>query len=268
MISSCSQLFYYPNSILYSDPQDNGFKLNEVRFETKDGHSLHGWHFPNTLDAKKPKGLVLFFHGNAQNISAHYPHLMWAREQGLDYFIFDYRGYGLSEGSPHQPGLYLDAMAALKLVHEWKEERDIPKLIVYGQSLGGAVAARALEDDPKLSEIDLLVFDSTFTSYTEVASRKLGRAWPLAYVLVSDEYSPKESYSKFKNPVLVIHSKADRVVEYQNGRDVFSLLATDKKWFWELENAPHSAVFFVKEGHYRKKFMDLVDSLSPNSDKQ
>ena len=193
---------------------------------------------------------------------------MWAREKGLDVFIFDYRGYGLSEGSPHRSGLYLDAKAALELAHEWTEKRKIPQLIVYAQSLGGAVAARALEDDPKLSEIDLLVFDSTFASYTDIARRKVGWASPLAYLLISDEYSPKSSYPKFQNPVLVIHSKADKVVEFENGKELYSLLTTSKRWFWELEKAPHSTVFFVKEGYYRKKFMDLVDSLSQGLDKR
>lgn len=249
-------------------------EFEDIDFESGDGTPLHGWYFKNTLTPKGPKGLILFFHGNAQNITAHYPNFVWALEHGYDYFIFDYRGYGLSEGSANQQGLHKDALAALDLAHQWRAEKEMPQLIVYSQSLGGIVAAKALEDDPKRDEISLVVFDSTFSSYQQVAYKKMQQAgWlrflsPLGKVLMSDEYAPTDIYEKLETPVLVIHSKDDQIIDYENGEQIFERLQTNKKWFWSLENAPHISVFFVQEGLYRQKFKDLLDSLPQEKDKQ
>lgn len=265
--TGCTQLFYQPSSRLYSDPAAAGINFENVYFESSDGVRLHGWFFPQASQETESKGLILFFHGNAQNITSHYLNFFWILEKGWDFFIFDYRGYGLSEGKASQQGVHKDGLAALKLSHKWMQEKNYPKFVVYAQSLGGTIAARSLQDDPKREEIDLIVFDSTFPSYQRIARNKLKSTGilsflsPLIPVLISDEYSPDDFYQKITNPVLVVHGQKDNVVEYQYGEEIFGKLQTQKKWFWSFEEGGHIDVFFSNEGKNRDRFLDLVDTL-------
>lgn len=265
--TGCTQIFYQPTSRLYSDPAAAGINFENVYFESVDGVRLHGWLFPQSSKEKKSKGLILFFHGNAQNITSHFVNFFWILEEGWDFFIFDYRGYGLSEGKASQQGVHKDGLAALKLSHQWVSEKGYPKFVVYAQSLGGTIAARSLQDDPKREEIDLIVFDSTFPSYQRIARNKLKSTGifsflsPLVPVLVSDEYSPDAFYQEITNPVLVVHGQKDAVVEYHYGEEIFQKLQTQKKWFWSLEEGRHIDVFFSEEGKNRDRFLDLVETL-------
>lgn len=269
--TSCTQVFYQPTSALYSDPAKLGIEFENIYFTTDDGVRLHGWFFPSTQAQKgeKSKGLILFFHGNAQNITSHYANLAWIVEHGWDFFIFDYRGYGLSESTASQQGVHKDGLAALKLAHQWREEKAYPKFIVYGQSLGGTIAARALQDDPKISQVDLIIFDSTFPSYQNIARLKLKKSGLFSFlsfltpVLISDEYSPYEFYPKIKNSVLVIHGEKDNIVEYQFGKEIYERLVSEHKWFWSLEEGRHIDVFFAHDQKMRQRFLDFLDDLKP-----
>lgn len=274
LTTSCTQVFYQPTSQLYSDPAQLGLEFENIYLTTDDGVRLHGWFFPSKKTAAHPssKGLILFFHGNAQNITSHYANLFWIVEQGWDFFIFDYRGYGLSESTASQQGVHQDALAALKLSHQWVEDKSYPKFIVYGQSLGGTIAARALQDDPLIDRVDLIVFDSTFPSYRKIARHKLKQAWmlsflrPLTPLLISDEYSPESFYPQIKNPVLVIHGERDNIVEYQFGKEIYEMLTTEKKWFWSLKEGQHIDVFFNHDQKYRQRFVEFLNNDFRESD--
>jgi len=214
---------------------------------------------------KEKKGLIIFFHGNAQNLTSHWLNLGWILREGYDVFIFDYRGYGLSKGSANQQGLNKDSLAALDWAH--KRAKSYPKFIVYGQSLGGVVSLRALQDFPHRADINLLVLDSTFTSYQGIAFDKLLHAGilipfsPLAYVLVSDEYAATDFVSKIKIPTLVIHGDKDPVVPYKFGEEIFEKLTSKKKWWWSIKDGSHTDVFYPHHEKYRMRFLELLQDL-------
>ncbi len=226
---------------------------------------LHGWWLKNS--DKKKSGVILFFHGNAENISTHFYNLAWLTKYGYDVLCIDYRGYGKSQGKPSQKGTYLDALAALDYAYD---HLFIPlkskKFIVYGQSLGGAIAGRSIIDWSKKDKVNLLVLDSTFSSYQNIAFDKLKSVWltfllsPLAYILVSDEMEFKSKISEIKPiPTLVIHGDNDMVIPQKFGKEIFDRLTT-QKWWWSIPKGEHIDVFMRHEFLYRKQFLTFLDS--------
>lgn len=115
MVSSgcASKYFYYPTSTVHQTPAQHRLKYEDVTFRSKDGTKLNGWFLPAP---GKPIGTVIHFHGNAQNMTAHFSFVDWIPREGFNLFVFDYRGYGESGGSPSRLGLYEDALAAIDYV--------------------------------------------------------------------------------------------------------------------------------------------------------
>lgn len=267
LLSSCTSLFYQPDRYLYTNPKDYQLKFENFYFKSSDNIKLHAWHFKNSLNPSKPKGLILQFHGNAENMSTHYLSLAWITKFGYDLLAFDYRGYGTSEGKPSKDGLYRDSIAALNFTETLIKKMKISKFIVYGQSLGGALAAKAVANYKNKKVIDLLVLDSTFMDYKEVAAQTLSSHWPtwpftpLAYILVSNKYKTTDDIAGLKESVLVIHGKKDRIVKFKNGEAIYETLSTKNKKFWQIDDGRHIDVFNRKDDFYRKKFIKYLDNL-------
>lgn len=266
LLTSCSHLFYHPTKISYVDPNKFVSAIEDVWFTSKDGTKLNAWWMP-TIKIK-PKGTIIFFHGNAENISSHFLNLAWITHEGYNVFIFDYRGYGASQGTPGQEGIYLDSLAALDLGRDLNQKiSPRGKLIVLGQSLGGVVSLRALVDWQFKKEVDLIVQDSTFMSYKDVAFDKLKSYWPtflfspLALVLISDEYASLKVAHKIKSPLLVISGDKDQVVPLKFSKELFKKVKSKKKWFWKIKNGIHTDVFAYHDFKYRKKFLDFLETL-------
>ncbi|HXH76405.1 MAG TPA: alpha/beta hydrolase [Bacteriovoracaceae bacterium] len=264
--SGCSGVFYQPSRNHFTEPAQFKLKHQEVFFESSDGTKLHGWFLPTT--SKKPKGTIIQFHGNAENLSTHYLSLIWLIEQGYNLFTWDYRGYGKSEGKPSQAGIYLDALAALMKGRELHAGKGL--LIVYGQSLGGAVSLRALPDFKYVNEINILVHDSGFASYQDVGFSVLKSRWffwpfsPLAFLLVSDEYAGEKVLSKIHLPTLVVVGEKDPVVSAKLGKETYKKIPSYRKWLWILPEGRHIDVFHHGEERYRKQFLALLEQLSPH----
>lgn len=265
-LQSCSHLFYHPSDKHFVDPMN--FKLNyqDVFFKSKDGVNLHGWFFPSK--SNNPKGTVIQFHGNAQNISTHFFSLIWLIDHGYNLFTFDYRGYGKSEGKPNQEGIYLDALAALEKGKELHDKNGKGKFIVYGQSLGGAVSLRAIPDFKNSNEISLIVMDSAFASYKDIAFEKLKNVWflwpvsPLAFVLVSDKYAADDVYEKLTRPTLVIVGMEDDVIPPKFGKNIYKGVKSKDKWLWKLPHGKHIDAYHHDNGIYRQQFLDLVERIN------
>ncbi|MCM2351196.1 MAG: alpha/beta hydrolase [Bacteriovoracaceae bacterium] len=265
-LQSCSHLFYHPSDKHFVDPMK--FKLNyqDVFFKSKDSVNLHGWFFP--AKSNNPKGTVIQFHGNAQNISTHFFSLIWLIDHGYNLFTFDYRGYGKSEGKPNQEGIYLDALAALEKGRELHEKNGKGKFIVYGQSLGGAVSLRAIPDFKYSNNISLIVMDSAFASYKDIAFDRLKNIWflwpvsPLAFLLVSDKYAADEVYEKITRPTLVIVGMKDDVIPPQFGKDIYKGVKSKDKWLWKLPHGSHIDAYHHDNGIYRQQFLDLVEKIN------
>ncbi|MDZ4675876.1 MAG: alpha/beta hydrolase [Oligoflexia bacterium] len=261
---SCTHLLYHPTQHQYYDPVKAGVTPDEIWFENDEGQKLFGWYFH--AKTKTPsKALIVFFHGNAENLSSHFATLLFVLEQGYDFFIFDYSGYGKSPGKPTPKATIQDGKAAIKWASDHRKGKP---LVVFGQSLGGAIAMRSVAEVKDQIPIDLVVVDSTFHSYKSVANRLMRKHWvtwlfsPLAYVLMNDTYSPEDSISKLSPiPMVVIHGDQDQTVDYQLGKEVFHL-AQQPKEFWEVPGGMHTDAFWRHGKTYRDKFIKRLDSLN------
>jgi fermentation-respiration switch protein FrsA (DUF1100 family) len=201
-------LLFFPSRVLDLTPEAAGLPYVDVDFETEDGEQLHGWWIPSPTAPSV--GHVLLFHGNAGSISGRVLHARLLADAGLDSFLFDYRGYGRSSGSPSEQGTYSDARAARAAVLR-QPGVDGNRLFFLGESLGGAVAlALALEAPPAG-----LVLQSTFTSV-----RDMGRLhYPiLPGGLVPDAYPSLRRIPGLRAPLLVLHGDRDEIVPLAQGQ--------------------------------------------------
>lgn len=268
-LSGCSSMLYYPSPHAYTDPAQFRHKPELIDFKSDDGLRLHGWYFKSPV--RPAKATILFFHGNAQNLSTHFFSLYWLLEHGYDYFIFDYRGFGNSEGKPSPEGTLKDGKAALKWVNENKDPSS--KTVIFAQSLGSAVALRvacdATEENGSVG-FESVIVDSGFVSYRRVAQKALSRSWILwpfqwlAHVVLSDEYAPKDCVSKISpRPLLVVHGDSDQTVDFSHGEKLFNL-SREPKEFWKIEGGRHTDFVFRENFRYRPLFLDWVErSLIP-----
>ncbi|MFP5387146.1 MAG: alpha/beta hydrolase [Bacteriovoracia bacterium] len=263
---SCSHVFYQPSPKHFVDPAKFKLAYDDIFFESGDGTKLHGWFFK--AKTARPKGTIVQFHGNAQNISTHFFSLIWVLDHGYNLFTFDYRGYAKSEGKPSQAGIYLDALAAFDKGFDLHKKHGGGNFVIYGQSTGGAISLRAIPDWNKKEEITLIVMDSAFASYQDIAFDKLTSRWflypisPLAFLLISDEYAADEVFEKITRPTLVIVGKHDVVVPPKFGKKIFKEIKAEKKWLWKVSRGSHIDVYHHSEGtSFREKFISLLDQL-------
>ena len=197
-----SSPFYYPDTVLYSTPASAGLKFENVEFTSADGTRLTGWFIPATeyRNPKHAKGTVVHFHGNAQNMSAHWQFVSWLPQRGFNVFVFDYRGYGKSRGTPEPKGVFEDSNAALNYVRSRKDV-DPDRLVVLGQSLGGTNAI-AVVGSGNSSGVKAIAIEATFYSYAAIANDKFYGAG----VLVDDTYSAERYVSNLAPiPLLLVH---------------------------------------------------------------
>ncbi|MES2964142.1 MAG: alpha/beta hydrolase [Bdellovibrionota bacterium] len=262
-LTGCSSFLYYPTREEHVDRKKMPLQPEDMTITSGDGTKLHAWRFKSAL--KKPSPCVLVhFHGNAQNLSTHFYSFYTAPSQGYDYVIFDYRGYGSSEGKPFPRGTVEDGHAALRFVRDMYPGRP---LVVVGQSLGGAVALRTVIDMKNEVPVKLVVVDSTFSSYRSVARKAMSRSWitwllqPIAWLSMSDRYAPKGRLKEIAPiPLVVIHGDQDRGVEHELGREVFEE-ASEPKEFWHIPGGGHTDFMFREKGKYAEKFYDKLDAV-------
>jgi pimeloyl-ACP methyl ester carboxylesterase len=256
LLSGCTSLIYQPDKVLYAHPDQFNTKFDIITFKSLDETKLSAWRlFSKT---PHPKNLVVFFHGNAQNLTSHFVNLVWLTDHGYDVLIFDYRGYGLSEGEPNPKGVAEDGLAFLNYGYEAFKKGGFEKFIVYTQSLGGAVALRSLEDFSHRDEISLLVLDSTFLSPRIVARDKTNF---ILAKLISNDYTANPELKHLTMPVLSIHSTADFVISYKLGESLYQSIPNLKKELWTFSAKGHGDVFFVENEKYRKMFLEYVQGL-------
>jgi hypothetical protein len=247
-----SQLVYFPQTgrDFIATPEQRGLPYESVIIPTEDGLKLHGWFVPAQA-AMGTAGTVLFFHGNAGNISHRIDYLSMFHRLGYQTFIFDYRGYGQSSGAPSESGTYIDAQAAWDyLVEEKGIQPD--RIALFGESLGGAVAAwLAARERPAL-----LVLASVFTSLPDMAAK----IYPFLPVrlLSRFNYNTLEYLESVACPVFIAHSPQDEIVPFAQGRALYEA-ASEPKEFLELEGGHNDGFIFMREAWVRalSKFMAL-----------
>src|SRR5512135_64691 len=155
VLGGCAPMFFHPARELAAPPELAGGSLEEVFFPSTDGVRLHGWIL---RPPGPPKGTVLFFHGNAENMSTHVNAVLWLVKAGYQVFAFDYRGYGSSDGTPDIPGVNRDGVAALEFVFRIMGGEG-GGVVVVGQSLGGPIATYAVANSSRKGEVKALIVD-------------------------------------------------------------------------------------------------------------
>lgn len=255
-------MFYYPDRTIYDTPDRHGLKYEEVSFPSRDGTRLSGWFIPAV---GKPRGTVIHFHGNAQNMTAHFGFVSWLPSRGFNLFVFDYRGYGKSAGSAGRRGVYQDSLAALDYVST-RPDIDQKRLLVLGQSLGGANAIAALA--ARLSGgIRAVAIDSAFASYRGMVRDKIAEMpflsffkGPLSRLLIGNDYSADAVIASIApTPLLIIHGTKDSVVPYSHGQRLFEL-AREPKQFWTIEGADHTEAFADSTSEYCTRLVAFFDA--------
>lgn len=258
--SSCSpvglmdQVFvYFPEKRVIGTPDDAGLNFEDAVFAAEDGTTLHGWFLPG----EDGRPLVLFFHGNAGNISHRLENLRLFRERlGVSVFILSYRGYGRSEGRPSEAGLYRDARGALA----WLEERgwNRQEMIYFGRSLGAAVAAQLALEAPPAG----LVLETPFPSIDAMGRRH----YPLLYRLlgwtVEGRYDTLGKIGEIRTPLLIFQGDADEVVPVAMAREIFQA-ANAPKTFHLIPGAGHNDTVFVGGEAYWQKWRRFVGEVTP-----
>lgn len=241
-------ILFFPDRRLHATPAQWGFDYEDVTFHTEDGVQLHGWYVPSAGASR----VLLFFHGNAGNISHRGDSVAIFNRLGLDVFIFDYRGYGRSDGQPGEAGLYRDAAAAWRYLTGTRgfEDREV---ILFGRSLGGAVAANLAAEVPAGG----LILESTLSSARDVANA----VFPVLsrLVLLRYNFDTLAAVRRASCPLLVLHSRDDEVMPFRLGEKVYAA-AGEPKRFVEI-SGDHNSGFLRSQPEYEAALADFVRTI-------
>ncbi|HEX7027580.1 MAG TPA: alpha/beta hydrolase [Gammaproteobacteria bacterium] len=238
---ACTGVFFHPLPTLVRTPADIGLQYRDIDIQGEAGR-LHGWYLPAR---GKAFGTVLYAHGNAENLSTHIGGVYWLPAAGFNVIIFDYRGYGRSEGEPSARGLVDDTRAFIQYAQTLPEAQ-AGGLVVYGHSLGGSVLISAVAGMEDTGGIRGMIIESAFSNYRRIAREKLSQFWLTsllqwtAYLLVTGEPDPLKDIARIEGiPMLIIHSRNDEVIPFSHGPALFAA-ANEPKQHWWLEDRHHN----------------------------
>ncbi len=226
-------------------PSAVGLAYEPVELVTSDNITLDGWFIP----AAENRGVILFFHGNAGNISHRFDSLLLFNRMGFSTLIFDYRGYGRSQGRPSEAGTYKDAEAAW---HYLTDKRAIApsRIVLFGRSLGAAVAAHQAGEH----RAGALIVESSFTSVPDIAA-ELYPFLPVRW-LIRFDYNVLQGLQRVSCPVLVVHSRDDEIIPFRHGQTLFAT-ANEPKQFLELRGG-HNDGFLVTGPNYTRNLDEFL----------
>lgn len=275
LLAGCANsLFYYPDRHDYEPQLVHAVPHEDVWIDTTDGLRLNGWFLKAQGTAR---ATVVFLHGNAQNLTSHVAYVDWLPAAGYNVLIVDYRGYGLSTGKPSRQGVFDDAKAAWFYARSRKDV-DPGKMILFGQSLGGANAL-ALAGRVQLPGLRAVIADSAFSSYGRIGREKMLQIpvlgwllWPFSPLIVSGGLSAEPVVSHIAPvPLLLIRGDQDEVVPPSHSERLFER-AGAPKLLWTVHGAGHTEAL----GRFRAttaprllKFLDYalsgdVEKLDPD----
>jgi hypothetical protein len=223
------RMAFFPWTGVQQTPAAGGLEFTELRIPTADGETLHGWWMPHP----EPRAQVIYWHGNGGNLSLWLDVLVDLRRRGFSVMAVDYRGYGASTGRPSERGLYRDAEA----VHAYFArhlKRDGTPVVVWGRSLGCAVASYAAAKNPP----DALILESPFP---DVRALFAGNPIMLGLSVFSTYRFPTAAHLQdYRGRLLVIHGEADSIIPFSRGQRVFERAVSADKVFVALQGADHN----------------------------
>lgn len=251
LLPSCrleDSLIFQPSAEIVHTPRDIGLEFEDLFFTATDGVRLNGWFIPH----REARATLVWFHGNAGNIGHRVENIKLLHDKvGVNIFIFDYRGYGRSEGRVSEEGTYLDGEAALELVlKKFGVERR--RTILFGRSLGAAVATEMANRFDSQG----LILESPFVSIREMA-RVVFPFLPIGSLLKT-RYDVREKIRKIKTPLLVLHGDRDEVVPFSQGKMVFAAAPEPKKFF-AIAGAGHNDTYLTGGESYFQQLRIFID---------
>ncbi len=236
------KLIFFPARRLEAAPTQIGLAYEDLFLKTKDGVRIHAWYIPS----EKNRAAMLFCHGNAGNISHRLESIALYHQFGFNILIFDYRGYGKSGGRPDEDGLYQDARAAYDFLRDVKKT-PTGKIIIFGRSLGGAVACETALTHP----CGALIMESAFTSTADMG-RRLYPFFPTRF-LIRHAFASIKKISRVKCPILIIHSRDDEMIPFAMGESLYQTARTPKT-FLPIHGSHNSG--FLTSGRYYIQGLD------------
>jgi uncharacterized protein len=245
------RLLYFPMRDLELTPDRLGWEFQDVWLTTADNVRLHGWWLPtppSTINPQPSPPTVLFFHGNAGNISHRFEKLQILRDLGVNTLIIDYRGYGCSAGIPNEAGTYADAEAALGHLGT-----NALGVVLYGESLGAAIAVELATRVP----VGGVILEEPFTSVGDMA-QKMFPFLPVRW-LVRNKYDTLRKIDRINAPLLIFHSPTDEIIPYRHGQRLFAA-ARDPKRFVDLRGG-HNDAFLASGDTYRAALRAFLSRL-------
>ena len=238
---------FHPSRTLRETPAAAGLEFEDVSFVSEDAKVLHGWWIPHP----QARGTILYCHGNAGNIGGRVGVGADLHRLGVNVFLFDYRGYGRSRGWPSEQGTYRDARAAFEVVRARYADAEQPPVVVFGSSLGGAVAAQLALDKP----VRGLVVDSSFTSIRDMGERLY--PWLPVRLVCRYRYDTLAKIPRLSAPLLVAHSREDDLVPYEMGQRLFAA-APEPKQFVAFEGG-HDESGWTRSPDYARALAAFLD---------
>ena len=240
-------VYFIAEKIIFQ-PQRASYRDNPeiIKLSHGEGVQISALYLPNS----KARYMILFCHGNAEDIGTALPTLVKIREAGFSVFAFDYQGYGTSSGRPAEENAYRDADAAYNYLVN-KLEVPPEKIIAHGRSLGGAVAV----DLAQRRRLGGLIIESSFITAYRVLTG--------VPVFAFDKFKSISKIKRVQCPVLVVHGKKDEVIPFRHGEKLFEA-ANEPKSFWWVENAGHNNLQEAAGTAYEKTLRDFANSIEPN----
>ena len=235
-----NKIVYHPSKYPagYWQPESYGLQVEDIYFNAPDGVKLHAWFIP----ARNPSATLLWYHGNAGNLTHRLDNILELRPLRLNIFIFDYRGYGRSEGKPDQNGIFQDSQAAYDYLTLNKNIAP-ENLFLFGRSLGGVCAIEIASKNKAAG----LIVESAFTSAREMAD-KMFPFFPLKFLL-RNKYNAIGTIASVNMSKLFLHGTEDELVPYSMGQKLFKA-AREPKEFYAIKGAGHNDTYSVGGKEY------------------
>lgn len=238
---------FFPEKEIAGSPADYGLNFEEVFFERPGRVLLNAWFIP----AGEKNDTVILCHGNAGNISHRIEKALILHRLGLNVFLFEYSGYGKSQGFPSEANFYKDSIAAYRYLTDVKKISP-GKIILYGESIGGAVAI----DLALKARVKALITEETFSSIADMA----GISMPfLPAFLLSSRFDAAAKIGRVKAAKLIIHSPDDEIVPFEQGKKLFDA-APEPKSFLKIRGT-HNSAFMESEDIFRRGLQDFLGSI-------
>ncbi len=238
---SSNYFLYSPNDKIVFSKDDFSHPVKDSFIRSRSGNTLHLQHHLSD----NPQGLVIHFHGNRGNLSQTVEKVVWLVDEGYDVMLVDYSGYGLSNGKPTRENLALDAQTVFEISHGLAHQHKV----IVATSMGGAIALDGLAKSKLERYFDLLVIDSSFDSYQNLARDVVANV-PIAKwfssripALVSDERSPASNIKQIVNiDTIIAHCNDDRLIPITRGKALYQV-AGENSQFWQFSGCRHARTF-------------------------